>query len=44
MGDEFKGKGANVALGPVSGPLGRSAYDGRNWEGRIEFVAFDSSG
>ncbi|KAI9688351.1 MAG: hypothetical protein M1822_001300 [Bathelium mastoideum] len=33
MGDEFKGKGANVALGPVSGPLGRSAYDGRNWEG-----------
>ncbi|KAF2233993.1 glycoside hydrolase family 3 protein [Viridothelium virens] len=33
MGTEFKGKGANMALGPVSGPLGRSAYDGRNWEG-----------
>jgi len=32
MGTEFKGKGANVALGPVAGPLGRSAYGGRNWE------------
>ena len=28
MGAEFKGKGANVALGPVSGPLGRSALAG----------------
>lgn len=33
MGDEFKAKGAHVALGPVAGPLGRSAYAGRNWEG-----------
>lgn len=33
IGEEFKGKGAHVALGPVVGPLGRSAYDGRNWEG-----------
>jgi beta-glucosidase len=33
MGAEFKGKGAQVALGPVAGPLGRSAYGGRNWEG-----------
>ncbi|KAF2824218.1 hypothetical protein CC86DRAFT_52089 [Ophiobolus disseminans] len=33
MGREFKAKGAHVALGPVSGPLGRSAYAGRNWEG-----------
>lgn len=33
MGSEFKGKGAHVALGPVVAPLGRSAYDGRNWEG-----------
>jgi beta-glucosidase len=33
MGREFKGKGAHVALGPVAGPLGRSAYAGRNWEG-----------
>ena len=33
MGMEFKGKGANVILGPVAGPLGRSAYGGRNWEG-----------
>jgi len=31
MGREFKAKGAHVALGPVAGPLGRSAYAGRNW-------------
>jgi beta-glucosidase len=33
MGEEFKGKGAHVVLGPVAGPLGRSGYAGRNWEG-----------
>lgn len=33
MGSEFRGKGAEIALGPVAGPLGRSAYGGRNWEG-----------
>ncbi|CZT09146.1 probable beta-glucosidase precursor [Rhynchosporium agropyri] len=33
MGAEFRGKGAEVALSPVAGPLGRSAYAGRNWEG-----------
>jgi len=33
MGREFKAKGAHVVLGPVAGPLGRSAYAGRNWEG-----------
>lgn len=33
MGEEFKAKGAHVALSPVAGPLGRSAYAGRNWEG-----------
>jgi len=33
MGQEFKAKGAHVMLGPVAGPLGRSAYAGRNWEG-----------
>lgn len=33
MGQEFRAKGANVMLGPVAGPLGRSAYAGRNWEG-----------
>ncbi|KAE8380469.1 putative beta-glucosidase G [Aspergillus bertholletiae] len=33
MGQEFKAKGANVVLGPVAGPLGRSGYGGRNWEG-----------
>jgi beta-glucosidase len=31
MGEEFRAKGAHVVLGPVSGPLGRSAYAGRNW-------------
>ncbi|KAL1877689.1 hypothetical protein Plec18167_004655 [Paecilomyces lecythidis] len=33
IGQEFVGKGAHVMLGPVSGPLGRSALGGRNWEG-----------
>jgi beta-glucosidase len=33
LGIEFRGKGAHVALGPVVGPLGRSPYGGRNWEG-----------
>ena len=33
MGQEFKAKGAHILLGPVAGPLGRSAYAGRNWEG-----------
>lgn len=33
MGAEFKAKGVNVALGPVVGPLGRTALAGRNWEG-----------
>lgn len=30
---EFRGKGSQVILGPVAGPLGRSALGGRNWEG-----------
>ncbi|KID81997.1 Glycoside hydrolase, family 3 [Metarhizium guizhouense ARSEF 977] len=33
MGQEFRAKGAHIALSPVAGPLGRSAYSGRNWEG-----------
>lgn len=33
MGSEFRGKGSHVALGPVVGPLGRSPFGGRNWEG-----------
>ncbi|KAI5204983.1 hypothetical protein E4T42_02997 [Aureobasidium subglaciale] len=33
MAQEFRGKGANVALGPVVGPLGRHGRGGRNWEG-----------
>jgi beta-glucosidase len=31
MGEEFKGKGANVALGPATN-MGRVAAGGRNWE------------
>ncbi|CZR54396.1 probable beta-glucosidase 1 precursor [Phialocephala subalpina] len=33
MGQEHKGKGVTVQLGPVAGPLGRSPEGGRNWEG-----------
>lgn len=33
LGSEFRGKGINVALAPVAGPLGRVARGGRNWEG-----------
>ncbi|KAF2438927.1 glycoside hydrolase family 3 protein [Karstenula rhodostoma CBS 690.94] len=33
LGEEFRAKGAHVALQPVAGPLGRSGYAGRNWEG-----------
>ncbi|KAF1948441.1 avenacinase [Byssothecium circinans] len=33
IAQEFKGKGSQVILGPVIGPLGRSPYGGRNWEG-----------
>ncbi|KAK2029820.1 glycosyl hydrolase family 3 N terminal domain-containing protein [Colletotrichum zoysiae] len=32
LGDEYYGKGINVALGPAAGPLGRVARGGRNWE------------
>ncbi|PSR90781.1 beta glucosidase [Coniella lustricola] len=33
IGQEFRGKGANVYLGPVVSPLGRKPRDGRSWEG-----------
>ncbi|KAK0728134.1 glycosyl hydrolase family 3 N terminal domain-containing protein [Lasiosphaeria miniovina] len=33
LGREFRGKGANVYLGPTVGPLGRKPLGGRNWEG-----------
>ncbi|KAG9517670.1 glycoside hydrolase family 3 protein, partial [Aureobasidium melanogenum] len=33
LGAEFRDKGSHVMLGPVSGPLGRSADAGRGWEG-----------
>jgi beta-glucosidase len=33
LGDEYRGKGINCALGPVAGPLGRVVRGGRTWEG-----------
>ncbi|KAH8202953.1 hypothetical protein TruAng_002899 [Truncatella angustata] len=33
LGDEFRAKGSHVFLGPSTGPLGRSAFGGRAWEG-----------
>lgn len=33
MGQEFRGKGANVYLGPTVGPMGREPRGGRSWEG-----------
>ncbi|KAI9740353.1 MAG: hypothetical protein M1834_004932 [Cirrosporium novae-zelandiae] len=33
LGEEEVGKGVNVALGPVAGPLGRVVRSGRLWEG-----------
>jgi beta-glucosidase len=33
MGQEHKGKGVNIQLGPVAGPIGRAPEGGRNWEG-----------
>jgi len=32
LGEEYRGKGINIALGPCAGPLGRVATGGRNWE------------
>lgn len=32
LAEEFRGKGSQVILGPVAGPLGRHANGGRNWE------------
>ncbi|PYH93357.1 hypothetical protein BO71DRAFT_381635 [Aspergillus ellipticus CBS 707.79] len=33
LATEHKAKGSHVILGPIGGPLGRSPYDGRTWEG-----------
>lgn len=32
IGQEFRGKGCNVYLGPTVGPIGRKPRDGRSWE------------
>lgn len=33
MGQEARGKGVNILLGPTVGPIGRKPRGGRNWEG-----------
>jgi len=33
LGQEARGKGVNILLGPTIGPLGRKPRGGRNWEG-----------
>ncbi|KAK3060582.1 hypothetical protein LTS18_008219, partial [Coniosporium uncinatum] len=33
LGEEARALGVHVQLGPVGGPLGKSPYGGRNWEG-----------
>jgi len=33
LGQEARGKGVNILLGPMVGPLGRKPRGGRNWEG-----------
>ncbi|KAE9379142.1 glycoside hydrolase family 3 protein [Stipitochalara longipes BDJ] len=33
LGAEARGKGINIQLGPVVGPIGRKPRGGRNWEG-----------
>lgn len=35
MGQEHQGKGVDVQLGPVCGPLGRAPAGGRNWVGQV---------
>ena len=37
LGAEFAGKGIHIAFGPVVSPLGRSAVDGRWWEGKCTY-------
>jgi len=39
MGMEHRGKGIDVQLGPVAGPLGRVPAGGRNWEGMYSFYS-----
>jgi beta-glucosidase len=33
LGQEAKGLGIHIQLGPVAGPLGKIPHGGRNWEG-----------
>lgn len=43
MGMEHRGKGVDMQLGPVAGPLGRTPEGGRNWEGKsMVFLLFVS--
>jgi beta-glucosidase-like glycosyl hydrolase len=44
MGSEHRGKGIDMQLGPVAGPLGRVPAGGRNWEGELQIpIRPDSS-
>jgi beta-glucosidase-like glycosyl hydrolase len=43
MGSEHRGKGVDVQLGPVAGPLGRAPEGGRNWEGMPTQLSRDSA-
>lgn len=36
MGEEHRGKGIDVQLGPVCGPLGRIPEGGRGWVSSVE--------
>lgn len=40
MGIEHRGKGVDVQLGPVCGPLGRAPEGGRNWVCLITVLLF----
>jgi beta-glucosidase len=35
LGQEAKGLGIHIQLGPVAGPLGKIPHGGRNWEGSL---------
>jgi beta-glucosidase-like glycosyl hydrolase len=43
MGQEHAGKGVDMQLGPVAGPLGRVPEGGRNWEGLFSSLICEDS-
>lgn len=42
MAVEFREKGYNMLLGPSTGPLGRSPYGSRLWEGLVSYTVLDT--